>query len=307
MAQVDVRRALKYPPEVFMGTLVQDLSEGLNDLVVYTGLDVAKLHLTLMGFSSTPSSNVSLLVTSDGRDGYVTVSDLGAVRGLDYLEEVKVGSIRELIIRARALSAVSGFGFRYLVRASPTKVIHKLIHGIALTARERELADKLGLHDLVWGLPAEPWNPYKGVIDIKYQAVTVGTTSSVLRVTPAAGYKAVLLNIAADRPSSPNALKVTVSRDGIDDIMELDAYAMPSVTVDWGAHYWHAMRVVAIDELYVEAEVLSGGPYKIRVVYGLAPVTVAEKIAWGMDLTPSERALADRLGLYDRVEAGLIP
>jgi len=67
------------------------------------------------------------------------------------------------------------------------------------------------------------------------------------------------------------------------------------------------MRVVAIDELYVEAEVLSGGPYKIRVVYGLAPVTVAEKIAWGMDLTPSERALADRLGLYDRVEAGLIP
>jgi len=307
MSQVDVRRALKYPPEVFTGVVVKDLSEGLNDIVVYTGLDVAKLHLTLMGVSSPIADGVSLSVTADGRDGYVTVPDLGAVRGLDYVEPIKVSVVRDLIIRARAISSVSNFVFRYLVRASPIRVVHKLMHGVSLSSSERVLADRLGLQDLILGLPIEPWSPYKGVVDVKYVATKVSASSVVMRVTPPSGYKVVLMDVTVERPSAPNNLIIRVSRDGIEDIMRLDSYGLPTVTAYWGSPNWYSMRVIALDELFVEADVISGGPYKVRVVYGYSPLSVAEKVAWGVELTPNEKVIADRLGIYDKVEAGLLP
>ncbi len=307
MAQVDVRKALKYPPEVFMGIIVKDLSSGLNDIVSYTGLDVAKLFYALTGFSTSVASNVALDITSDGRPGYVTVSDLGAVRGLDYMEEVRVGCLRELIVRARAISDVSNFVFRYLIKASPAKAVHKLLYGETLTPRERELGEKLGIAESIRAYPVEVWNPYKGVLDIKYQSMSVSASATILRVTPKSGWKAVLLGISGERPASPNAFKISVSRDGLEDIMELDAYGLPTYATWWGSPAWNTLRVVAIDELLIEAEVTSGGPYKVRIVYGLAPVTVAEKIAWGLDLTAEDRRIADKLNLYDMVEAGILP
>jgi len=307
MSQVDIRKALKYPPEVFMGTVIKDLSEGLNDIVVYTGLDVAKLFAGLVGFSSTAASNVALEVTSDGRAGYVTVSDLGAVRGLDYMEEMKVGCLRDLIVRARAISAVSNFAFRYLVKVAHAKPVYKLLFRGSLTPREKALAERLGLTESTAAFPSDVWNPYKGVVDIKFQAISVSTSGVVLRVTPPGGYKAVLLGITSERPSSPNSFKIYVSRDGIDHIMELDAYGLPTQTTWWGSPAWNTMKVVALDELLIESEVLSGGPYKVRIVYGMTPINIAEKIAWGLELSEEEKRIAEKHRLYDYVEAGVLP
>jgi len=307
MSQVDIRKALKYPPEVFMGTVIKDLSGGLNNIVVYTGLDVAKLFAGLVGFSSTAASNVALDVTRDGVSGYATVSDLGAVRGLDYMEELKVGALRDLIVRARAISSVSNFTFRYLIKVSPVKAVHKLLYGGSLLPREKAVAEKLGLTESTVAFPVDVWNPYKGVLDVKFQATSVSTTGVVLRVTPPGGYKAVLLGIASERPTAPNSFKIYVSRDGIENIMELDAYGLPTQTTWWGSPAWNTMRVVALDELLIEGEVLSGGPYNVRIVYGLAPINIVEKIAWGLELTDEEERIAEKHRLYDMVEAGLIP
>jgi len=307
MAVVDIKRVLRYPPEIFMGTVIKDLDEGYNDLVTYTGLDVAKVHATFMGFSCTPASNVLLEVTKDGIGGYMTVFDLGAVPGLDYHNDARIPAARSIVIRARAISSISNFAFRYLIRASKLRIVHKLLHGIALTPEERRIAERLGLIDSVFAYPSDIWNPYKGITEVHYTAVTVSQSGAILRVTPREGEKAVLIGILVERPSSPNALYIHVDRDGLDDIMVLDAYALPTIHVGYPTPFWNAMRVIAIDELVVRAEVLSGGPYKVRIVYGRAPIFLAEKIAWGLELSEQERIKAERLGLFDQVEAGVVP
>ena len=79
----------------------------------------------------------------------------------------------------------------------------------------------------------------------------------------------------------------------------LDLYCLPSLSYEAG------VRVVALEKLEATLDVRTAGTYYVRLVYGVGRLTLREKIMWGLDLTPDERALAEEQDLFDKVEAGV--
>ena len=50
---------------------------------------------------------------------------------------------------------------------------------------------------------------------------------------------------------------------------------------------------------------VNSGTHKVRVVVGLGKLTIPEKIRWNLDLSASERVIAERNNLYELVKIGL--
>jgi hypothetical protein len=90
-----------------------------------------------------------------------------------------------------------------------------------------------------------------------------------------------------------------VSRDGTDDVLNLDLYCLPSL--DWET----PVRVVSLEKLEVKLDAKVSGTYNVRVTYGIGRLTLPDKIRWGLDLTAEERRVAEEEGLFEKVRVGL--
>jgi len=134
-------------------------------------------------------------------------------------------------------------------------------------------------------------------------------------IHPLTGQKAVLLSIAVDEGPAANQVFVNVTRDG-EQVMRMDTYGFQETIIDNVAgttyvaqsNYEIPLHVVAIDKLKVWIEntvTLAVTPLNVRFKYGIAPLTIIEKIRWGLPITDEENAIAMEFDLADSVIAGV--
>jgi len=65
--------------------------------------------------------------------------------------------------------------------------------------------------------------------------------------------------------------------------------------------------VVALDQLEVFIEsTATVADVKVRFRYGIAPLTIVDKLRWGLPLTEVDTTIANELDLVDSVKAGMM-
>ena len=300
--ELDYRKIVKYPPEVFMSATAIDLSSGSNTLFEYVNIDFRpKYVVTLTGISFDNSVNGRFTLKVDDIEGVMKIDNTTATKGLSYNEEVRIPASRNLVGTIYVDTAVTSYRSRHMIRVERPTPLTKLFYGFELTDRDRELIDKYGIKDV----RVKEFNPFEDQIQ---KVITSGkrlsSSGTIFRITVPSGYKVVLLDVAATTPASANQATITVERDGV-ETMVLDAYCMQGLNPVWnGSRYTNSLRVVALDELLVTADITSG-THDFRITYAIGKLTVEEKIRWGEELTSSERRIAEEKNLYELVEAGL--
>jgi hypothetical protein len=297
--EVDVRRVTKYPPEAFISALPTDLVAGTNKVAEYVGFEGTYI-LSLQGPSFSRYDGLRFRVSADGFTDVVKMDDLGAAKGLDYEEAVKLPVARSAALYIDAPSAVSSYQWRHRVAVFRPTAAMKLQLGLGLSEEDRRLAEKYGLENILKLQIPVPYELSRGIEEWRTQSVRMVSSGTVLRVVVPKGKKVVLAGISAARPAGPASGYVTVDRDEVPDTLKLDPYCLPGLSYD------SPIRVVALDKLIVEWDQAVSGTYYFRVVYGIGRITIPEKIAWNLDLSREEREVAEREDLFDRVRAGLI-
>jgi len=299
--EVDVKAVFLYSPEIFLSAMPLDLVEGENRWADYSGF--APLIVTLYGFSFTRYDGVSVGVNADGVADVVRLEDLGAAKGLNYEEEVKVSAARDMSLRITAPAAISTYQLRHKVKVDSPNILLKMQLDLPLTGREETLAEKYGLAEKLALQRPTPYNPYEGVDWIYSVTKRMAESGTILWLPVPNGMKAVLLDIAAYRPASAGQAYITVKRD-YRDALRVDPYCLQGLEQPIGLWPKYPIRIVAIDNLSVELDWTSG-THRIRLVYGLGKITIPEKIRCGIELTDGEAEIAERLGLHEKVEVGL--
>jgi hypothetical protein len=294
--EVDVRKVVKYPPEAFISAAPVDLVAGDNRVAEYVGF--APYMLVIQGLSFSPHDGLTFHLDVDGYVDAVRLDNLASVRGLDFEEAVKVPVTRYATMRITSPASVSAYQLRHRVVVFRPTVAIKLQLGLRLTSEEEELAERYGVKELLKLKVPEPFNLYSGVEELREVAVKLSASGSVARLVVPRGRKLVLLGVSAARPPSPGSAYLRVFRDDV-EVMSLDLYCLPSLS------YEAPIRVVALDKLIVELDAKASRDYYVRLVYGLGRLTITEKVMWGLDLSPEERALAESQNIYERVRAGV--
>ena len=279
-----------------------DLSEGENREADYAGF--SPYFMSLYGVSFATYEGLVFSVDADGVADVVSLADLGAVKGLDYEEEVKIPAVRTMSLRLTAPTAIPAYQLRHKIKVDAPNVLLKMQLGLTLTKRERTLAEKYGLSEKLALQRPAPFDPYTGVETVYSFTTVMSASGTILRLPVPIGMKAVLLDVAADRPAASAQAYITVERDDVKEIVRVDPYCMQGLERPIGLWPKYPIRIVALDYMDLEL-VWTSGTHRIRLVYGLGKLTIPEKIRWGVALTDEEAPIAERLGLREKVEVGL--
>jgi len=295
---LELRKIVKYPPECFVEASPVDLIEGENVLASYSNFDPHVLSFQGVSFSRVDRASFSMDV--DRHVDIVKKPDLGAVRGFDEEEELRVPAHTSAIMKVYSPVAVPAFQWRYRVAVLRKTTALKLILGTSLTDRDRDLDEKFGLSKSLMIYSPKPWDLTEGVEEVKDVNVSLTSSGTVFRLPVPKGKKAVLLDVSAMRTASPASAYLDVKRDGVEQTLHLDLYCLPSL------EHRCPIRIVALESLLVTLDARAPGTYKVRLTYGLGKLTIPEKIKWGVELTAEERRVAEEQDLYDKVEAGIL-
>jgi hypothetical protein len=294
---IEIKRVLKYPYETFLESAPVDLLAGDNKVAEYTTFE--PYILSINGVSFNPVDGISFSIDADGMTNKVYIANLISTKGLDYEEAVKLPVTKIATMKFTTSSAVSGYQWRYrLTVLKPTAAL-KLQLGLPLTARDRDLISKFNIDKALKVSTPEPLNPYAGIEEWRTVAVKLTASGTVVNVLPPKNKKVILAGIAATRPSAPASAYLNVNRDNVDKTLYLDLYNLPSLSHE------AVVRIVSLDKLLVTLDVKTSGTYYVRLTYGIGSITLREKVEWGLPLTDAERAEAEALDLFDKVEAGV--
>jgi len=299
---LDYRKIVKYPPETFVEATATNLIAGSNTLFEYKNIDYRpKYIITLAGLSFDNSVDGRFTLKVDDMDGVMKINNTTATKGIQYNEEVRIPASKNLVGTLYMPSTVSNYKFRHMIRVERPTPLTKMFYGFELSDRDRELIEKYGIRNI----KTKELNPFEDNIQ---KVITSGkrltSSGTIFRITVPRDYKVILLDISATTPASPNQATIEVERDGV-DTLSLDAYCLQGLNPIWnGSRYTNALRVVALDEMVITANITSG-THDFRITYAIGKLTLEEKIRWNLDLTPSEIKEAESSNLFELVEAGL--
>lgn len=300
---LDYKKIVRYPPEVFIEAEAKDLVAGANTLFEYKNIDYKpKYILTLTGLSFDNSVDGRFSLEVDGIKGVMKIDNTTATKGIAYNEEVRIPASKSLIGSLYTSASVSDYKSRHAIRVDKPTPLIKLFYGFELTERDKELINKYNINDM----KVKEFNPYE---DNVLRVVTAGRRMSspgtIFKITVPHNYKVILLDISATTPTSPNQAIINVKRDAV-DTLSLDAYCLQGLNPVWnGSRYTNSLRIVALDEMTISADIASG-THDFRITYAIGKLTLEEKVKWNEELTTSERREAETKNLYELVEAGLV-
>jgi hypothetical protein len=301
---VDIKRALRYPPEYFLEAMPKDLLAGEQKINEYA-LPPNTIAV-FQDFSFAALNDTKFKVDIDGVSDVVKMSDLGAVRGLDYAEDIKVPCTKRATFYIAPPASTSAYQYRYKIAAFKPTVALKQQLGLSLVGDEVKLCQKYGiLEQLKISIPM-PFDILSGVEEIKSEVIRMTASGVIARLIPPTNKKLVLLDISATRPSAQASGYIHVSRDDVSDVLKLDPYCLQGLSYDY------FIRVVALKELLIEWEQLVSGTYPVRIVYGIGRLTLRDKVMWeehlpkGLEITDEEEKLIEKYELREKVEAGVV-
>ena len=205
--------------------------------------------------------------------------------------------------------------YTYTMRVTKPTIFEKIKHSITLTDDEKALADEFNIKSkhLAGILASRGVNTeqFKKIYEVARRVtVAAGGNTRVGRIINVKkGEKAVILGIAVDSTAAialaagANDTFFTLNRDSSDtSYIRLDCASMPTL------NYETPCYIPAIDKHEILIESVAGGTIPVRYRYGVANLTLMEKIRWGQEgtMTPDEKKTADEFDLYDSVKAGVL-
>jgi len=302
--EIDIKKVTRYPPEIFLQAKPVDLAVGENRVAEYVGFNpyVIAIH----GVSFARYDDVVFHIDADGFDNVVRLDNLGAVKGLNFEEEIKIHAKRNMLMRITTPTAITAYQFRHKILVSRPNTLLKKLFDIPLTNEDRRLEEKYRIQDALVKRRPIQFDPYEG-LERFYPISNVLTASGTLfRFMVPDGCKAVLLDLAAHRPAASGQAYINVTRDDLLVLDSLDLYCMQGLEQPIGFRRQYSLRIVALNYLMAELNVVTAGTYRVRAVVGVGRLTIPEKLRWDVPLDPEEEDLAEKLDLYDQVKAGLI-
>lgn len=204
--------------------------------------------------------------------------------------------------------------FAYTLRISQLTAYEKVKYGISLTSEEAALIEKYDIRKkyLAGILRIVDVPQYKRIIEISVESTAAaGVPTRIGRlINVKKGEKAVILGMSVDRDAvredfggpGGNDTYLIVNRDVRDtSYVVLDCQAMPGIHSEIECH------IPAIDRLEVTLNSATGiEDLPVRYRYGVADLTIIEKIRWGLRLTDGEAQDAENLNLFDAMAAGVL-
>ena len=310
----------KYPPEIFAEAgLIKTEASGA-EIAHYNSYHDYIVQLVTLGTAPLAATAGSVRVNTDAGDNKVN-SVSYARPYMNNLAELKVTGITSLALYGYfpAGGATGDLLYRYGIRVTKPTIYEKLLYHMQLTDEEQALDTKFAISKRIMAgtLGGVAETQFSKVFEVaKTVKVVANTPLTVDRaVHPLAGQKLVLLGLAIQDHANESIMFLSVKRDG-EQVMKLDATAFPDevggVGGIWSAlddemNYDMPCYVVALDELevFIESSV-DVATVSVRFRYGVAPLTIIDKIRWGLPLSEASNSIAMELDLFDAVKAGVM-
>lgn len=210
--------------------------------------------------------------------------------------------------------------FTYTARVTKPSVFEKIKYSMTLTEEEKRLADEFDIkRKYLAGIigaspPAVP--QFKKIYEVakKVDVSASGNTRVGRLINVKKGEKAVLLGIYVESRfgtlAGADDTYLTVNRDTIDTShVKLDCYAMPVFATAASDYLYYEVPcyVPALDRLEILIESTTAQTdLPVRYRYGVANLSLMEKIRWEQPLTSDETKTAKEFDLYDSVDAGVL-
>jgi len=309
----------KYWPEIFGEAGVVENSVSGTEIASYSNYGEYIVQLVSLATGPETTDHSSIRVNSDAGSNLIN-SATEARFYADKHEDIKVTGVESLAAYCyAAASTPSDVQYQYGIRVTKPTVYEKLLLDIPLTDAEEALNTKFAIQKKIYAgiLSGQTTQQYTKIYEVAKRLSSVADVNPTVgqEIHPLTGQKAVLLSIAVDEGPAANQVFVNVTRDG-EQVMRMDTYGFQETIIDNVAgttyvaqsNYEIPLHVVAIDKLKVWIEntvTLAVTPLNVRFKYGIAPLTIIEKIRWGLPITDEENAIAMEFDLADSVIAGV--
>lgn len=314
---VDPMRCI-YPPEVFAeaGEIATTLSGA--QIADYSNYYDRIVQLVTLGTMPMTATTGSVRVNTDAGDNKIN-SVVEARQYMNNVADLKVTGITSMTLFGYypAGGSTGSLLYRYGVRVTKPTVFEKLLYQIQLTDEETALDAKFDISKKIAAgiLTGKTETQFSKIFEVARNVdVTANVDLTVDRVIhPLAGQKVVLLGLTIeDYNVAANTMFLSVKRDN-EQVMKLDAHAFvvnaagSLATNDNEMNYEMPCYVNALDRLEVFIEsTATVSDVKVRFRYGLAPLTIIDKIRWNLPLTETDNTIAVELDLFDSVKAGVL-
>lgn len=320
----------KYYPEVFGEAGVTTTTEDGAEIVSYSNFSdymVQLVSLATQADENAISKDTMIRVSADSGTNLLD-ENVWARPQSNMFSDIKITGKKSLLMEAYYASGGAARVMSWMcgIRVTKPTVFEKLVNGISLSEEEQRLSDKFGIERMIRAgvLAARQEDQYIKIYEVaKSLTISSGVNSNVGQIIhPLPGQKAVLLGVSVEQHGTAAQVYLSVTRDD-EQVMQLDTNAFnqdlgkidgASVAIGtnggWGASmsYELPLHVVALDKLRVWVENTGSAvtTFKVRFRYGIATLTLMDKIKWNLGLDDDEMSIANELDLFDSTKAGVL-
>ena len=306
----------KYWPEIFGEADYVATSSSGEEIGSYSSYEDYIVQLVSLATAPETNGPGTVRVNSDAGTNLIN-SPSTARLYMDKMEEMKVTGVESLSLYGYFPSGglTGHMYYRYGIRITKPTVYEKILLGMPLTEKEEALNAKFSIKKgiIAGTISGRTEQHYSKIYEVARRLSDVADVNPTVGqvIHPLAGQKVVLLSIAVDEGPAEHQVYVNVTRDG-EQVMKMDSFSFQNSlgagTYNAESNYEIPLHVVAINkmEVWVENTVsLAVTPLNVRFKYGIAPLTVVEKVRWELALTDEEKAIVSELDLVDSVIAGV--
>jgi hypothetical protein len=280
-------------------------------------------------FATTQTVGASIQVTADTENNVYQI-DADACLPLGQSQLAGIFTQRTLLINVAngTVAPMADYPFRYRLLVDQYTVAEKIRRGLLVkdtdfSAEELRLDTKFNLREnvaagrLPYQFPRTSQERLAKETVIRIMevashitAIAAGSVANPIlesdvgpRITVADGEKVVLFDIATDVPAfNADQTYIVVDRDH-----DQGGYLNLNTWCFGGINFPEQLWIPTPNEMYIHAQSVSGeANFHVRYKYARCKLTLIDKIKWNLDMDPSEVAAADKLDLYDRVDAGVV-
>ena len=307
---------VRYPPEELLfgrviASILDTKTQNLQNLI---RIEPRIVCATGVGLPNT-TDDIYIHATADVLTDVINLN-AGALYNIERTLPLQLWSKKayRLWIENKTGGTVTNLKVRDKYLVDDLSTVLKLRHGIGLDPEDERLATKFSLREnlvagrLPYGFPGLAEEELMRVVWVS-KLMTAGATSDEKigpSITVPENQKVILTEIACEAPDAvTDEVYVKVNRDKDQaDYLEVNVAAMPN-SLDYGVPLW----VPAVEEMTVRlvCTTVQAGGFRVRYKYARAPLTLADKVRWGLSMTNGEKEDATALDLFDRIAAGIYP
>jgi len=309
-------QTVKYPPEeLLFGRLMAGPIAANGTSNVQNLIRIEPRVICATGLSTTRTDNVQLHATADVLTDVINLN-AGALQGIDRLNPLQLWASKayRLWVENKTGAPITNRAVRDKYLVEELNTVLKLRWGLELDAEDERLEAKFSLRKnlaagrLPYRFPTLSEAELKRAVWVA-RLMTAGATSDEEigeTITIPRDEKVILTAIASEAPDAiTDEVYVKVDRDKDQtDYLEINIAALPN-SLDWVETLW----VPAVEEMKVRlvCTAAQAGGHRVRYQYVRAPLILADKVKWGLEMTLDEKSTAQELDLFDRISAGIYP